>query len=99
MIAARLLELPFIEAFIICYIGNMLPIPFILMFIRKIFKWMRKYKAFAKETVAPYHTGQDSHMTVNYELLLELGICGIKERIKAFSPEFTELYIHSLGIP
>ena len=48
MIAARLLELPFIQAFIICYIGNIIPIPFILLFIRRIFKWMRKYKAFSK---------------------------------------------------
>lgn len=48
MIAARLLELPFVEAFIICYVGNMLPIPFILLFIKKIFAWMRKFKSFAK---------------------------------------------------
>ncbi len=48
MIAARLLEIPFLQAFIICYVGNMLPIPFILLFIRKIFAWMRKFKAFAK---------------------------------------------------
>lgn len=48
MIAARLLEIPFLQAFIICYVGNMLPIPFILLFIRKIFAWMRKFKAFAR---------------------------------------------------
>lgn len=48
MIAARLLEIPFLQAFIICYVGNMLPLPFILLFIRKIFAWMRKFKAFAK---------------------------------------------------
>ncbi|MGN0525929.1 MAG: COG2426 family protein [Acutalibacteraceae bacterium] len=48
MIAARLLEMNFIEAFIICYIGNMLPIPFILLFIRKILNWMRKFKIFSK---------------------------------------------------
>ncbi len=48
MIAARLLEIPFLQAFIICYVANMLPIPFILLFIRKIFAWMRKFKAFAK---------------------------------------------------
>ena len=48
MIAARLLELDFIQAFIICYIGNMIPIPFILLFIRKIFKWMRNFKHFSK---------------------------------------------------
>lgn len=48
MIAARLLDLSFWEAFIICYIGNMIPIPFILLFIRRIFKWMRKFKYFSK---------------------------------------------------
>lgn len=48
MIAARILELDFIQAFAICYIGNMLPIPFILLFIRKIFKWMRRFPFFAK---------------------------------------------------
>lgn len=48
MIAARLLEMNFIEAFIICYIGNMVPIPFILLFIKKIFALMRKSKFFSK---------------------------------------------------
>ena len=44
MIAARLMEIPFIKAFLICYLGNMLPIPFIILFIRKIFDWMRNTK-------------------------------------------------------
>ena len=48
MIAARLMEIPFIKAFLICYIGNMLPIPFIILFIRKIFDFLRKFKIFAK---------------------------------------------------
>ena len=48
MIAARLLEIDFIKAFLICYIGNMLPIPFILLFIKKIFAVMRKNKHLAK---------------------------------------------------
>ena len=48
MIAARLLEIDFIKAFLICYIGNMLPIPFILFFIKKIFDVMRKNKHLAK---------------------------------------------------
>lgn len=48
MIAARLLGLPFIQAFIICYVANMIPIPFILLFIKKIFAWMRKFPKFAK---------------------------------------------------
>ena len=44
MIAARILELDFFQAFIISYIGNMLPIPFILLFIRKIFQRLRNKK-------------------------------------------------------
>ena len=48
MIAARLMEIPFIKAFLICYLGNMLPIPFIILFIRKIFDFLRKFKIFAK---------------------------------------------------
>lgn len=37
-----LIDLNVVEAFLICYLGNMLPIPFILLFIRKIFALMRK---------------------------------------------------------
>ena len=48
MIAARLMEIPFIKAFLICYIGNMLPIPFIILFIRKIFDFLRRYSFFEK---------------------------------------------------
>lgn len=48
MIAARLMEIPFVKAFLICYIGNMLPIPFIILFIRKIFEFLRKFKFFEK---------------------------------------------------
>ncbi|MBR2876339.1 MAG: small multi-drug export protein [Clostridia bacterium] len=48
MIAAKLLDIEFLKAFVICYIGNMIPIPFILLFIRKIFDVMRKNKHFRK---------------------------------------------------
>ena len=36
LIAARLLNMDVMKAFIICYLGNMLPIPFILLFLKKI---------------------------------------------------------------
>ena len=42
LIAAKLMEIDFFKAFAICYIGNMLPIPFILLFIRKIFNLLKK---------------------------------------------------------
>lgn len=48
LIAARLLHMDLLRAFLFCYIGNMIPIPFILLFIRQIFKWMRKSKHLGK---------------------------------------------------
>ena len=48
MIAARLMEIPFVTAFLLCYVGNMLPIPFIILFIRKIFDFLRRFKFFEK---------------------------------------------------
>lgn len=44
LIVAKILEVSFLKAFIICYIGNILPIPFILLFIRKIFSLLKKVK-------------------------------------------------------
>lgn len=43
MIAAYALGVKLIPAFIICYIGNLLPIPFILLFIRKIFQFLKRF--------------------------------------------------------
>ncbi len=48
LIAAALLDIPFWRAFLVCFIANLLPIPFIILFIKKIFAWLRKYKFFAK---------------------------------------------------
>lgn len=43
LIVASLLGVDIVEAIPICIIGNFLPIPFILLFIKKIFKWMKKF--------------------------------------------------------
>lgn len=48
MIAASILGLDLIPSFIICYIANMIPIPFILLFIRKIFQFLRDKPFFGK---------------------------------------------------
>ena len=48
LIAAALLGVDWVVAFPICVVGNMLPIPFILLLIRKIIEWLKKTKAFAK---------------------------------------------------
>ena len=37
LIAASILKIEFFKAFIICFIGNILPVPFILLLIEKIF--------------------------------------------------------------
>lgn len=44
LIAAGLLNIPILKAFVICFIGNMLPIPFILLFIRKVFRKLKNAK-------------------------------------------------------
>jgi uncharacterized membrane protein len=46
LLAASLLKIPEIEAIPISIIGNILPIPFILLFIKHIFKWMKKINLF-----------------------------------------------------
>lgn len=48
IIAARIVGMKLIPAFIICFIGNMLPIPFVLLFIKKIFAFFRDKKFFGK---------------------------------------------------
>lgn len=41
ILAAKLLHLEMLPAFFICLVGTILPTPFILLFINKIFDWMR----------------------------------------------------------
>ena len=46
LIASALLNLNIVRAFIICFIGNILPIPFILWLITPIFDWLKRTKLF-----------------------------------------------------
>ncbi len=48
MIVAKIFDIPFIKAFLICYLGNMIPMPFILLFIRKILEFMKKHNILKK---------------------------------------------------
>jgi len=48
LIAAALLNLDWLLSFVICYIFNLLPIPFILLFINWIFKQFKKTKRLGK---------------------------------------------------
>ncbi len=42
LIAAALLQIPVAEAMAICIVGNVIPIPFILLLIRPIFAWLKQ---------------------------------------------------------
>lgn len=46
LIAAAILGLSPWQSYIICIIGNILPVPFILLLINKILEWMRNNKIF-----------------------------------------------------
>ena len=46
LLAASLLNVSMVKAIPICILGNIIPIPFILLFIKQIFKWLKKTKIF-----------------------------------------------------
>lgn len=46
LIVSSLLQVPILQAIPLCIVGNIIPIPFILLFIKQIFKWMKKIKLF-----------------------------------------------------
>ncbi len=46
LLAASLLKIPAATAVPICILGNIIPTPFILLFIRQIFKWLKKTRLF-----------------------------------------------------
>ena len=47
-------------------------------------EYQEKYKSIWQETIAPMNCGQDSHMAIDYKLLLESGISGIIEKIDGY---------------
>lgn len=46
LLVASLLNVSITTAIPICIVGNIVPIPFILLFIKQIFKWLKKIKLF-----------------------------------------------------
>ena len=51
LIAASILKLGIAKSFIITFIGTILPVPFILLFIKKVIEWMGKTKKLKKIAV------------------------------------------------
>ena len=48
ILAAGFMDVTFLETYIVAVLGNLLPIPFILMFIKKILEWMKSTRAFSR---------------------------------------------------
>ena len=44
LVAASILKIPYLKAALICIIGNILPIPFVLLFLHKIFDFLIKFE-------------------------------------------------------
>ena len=42
--AAAMIGVPWGEAYVICVIGNMIPVPFIILFVRRVFIYLQKKK-------------------------------------------------------
>ena len=62
IIAARILQLGFLRAYGISIVGNVIPVPFILLFITKILEWMGKSKTKWVRNLAQWvHKKADKH--------------------------------------
>lgn len=46
ILAASFLQIEYIRGALICLVGNIIPIPFILLFITPVFDWLKKTKLF-----------------------------------------------------
>lgn len=51
LIAAAILNVEYLKAGILCIIGNIIPIPFILLFLKKVFSVMERFKPTKKVVV------------------------------------------------
>lgn len=79
MVAAAIFGIPVWEAFLICIIGNLLPIPFILWLITPIFDWMKKRKIFRGlvEKLEKRASGEKSQQIRKFEFWGLMAFVGI----------------------
>ena len=48
LLAAALLKMNFLPSYLISIVGNILPIPFVLLFLEKFFNWLKKFNGTKK---------------------------------------------------
>ncbi len=66
--------LPFWIVFITAILGNLLPVPFLILFTRRVFEWLRKKSAFLERLVSRLEkkAAAKEDLLKKYELL---GLC------------------------
>ncbi len=78
LLAASILHIEMYKAIALCICGNLLPIPFILLFIKKVLKWMKNKKYLSKVAYwLENKCNKKSHSIIKYEflgLMLFIGI-------------------------
>lgn len=55
--------LPYFGVLAVSVIGNMLPVPFIILFVRKIFDWMKKKANFSPESPKSWKSARRTRWT------------------------------------
>lgn len=67
-------SLPFWIVFITAILGNLLPVPFLILFTRRVFEWLRKKSAFLERLVSRLEkkAAAKEDLLKKYELL---GLC------------------------
>lgn len=48
LLVSKMIGVPLLTAIPLCIVGNIIPIPFILLFIKQIFKWLKKVSFFER---------------------------------------------------
>ena len=77
LIASALLKVPIIHAVPLCIIGNIIPIPFILLFIKKILRWMKGTKLHGIADWVESHAARRSGKLKNGEFVALMLFVGI----------------------
>ena len=72
---AASLDLPFIPSLIVCVLGNMLPVPFILLFINRVIRWMASSKIKLFHKVANWLLAKAAKNTEKIEKYGFWGVC------------------------
>lgn len=77
LIASALLKVPITHAVPLCIIGNIIPIPFILLFIKKILHWMKGTKLHGIADWVESHAARRSGKLKNGEFVALMLFVGI----------------------